>query len=116
VPGQIRQGGKKLRYEDGYADYFRDVLNTTNPYERFEPDHSKGQTYSDMDFAKLAWESYRPTEQDGMWVDYLRELRYRLVRSDDMYVTVCMWVVGAVCDGAHVTQKLRLLLLMCSLL
>ena len=32
--------------------------------------------YSDTEFAKLAWESYRPTEQDGMWVDYLRELRF----------------------------------------
>ena len=29
-----RQGGKKLRYTDGVADYFRDVLNRSNPLDQ----------------------------------------------------------------------------------
>lgn len=75
VPGQIRQGGKKLRYTDGVADYFRDVLNRSNPLDQFEPNASMGHTYSDMDFALKAWESYRPSEQNGQWSDFLESLR-----------------------------------------
>jgi hypothetical protein len=66
IPGQIRQGGKRLPYVDGHADYYRDVLNTTDPMSRFIPDYSQGHTYADMDFPMKAWQSYRPTEQDGM--------------------------------------------------
>ena len=63
VPGQIRQGGSKLPYVDGHADYFRDVLNTSDPMQRFTPDYSKGHTRTDMDFALRAWQSYRPSQQ-----------------------------------------------------
>ena len=43
IPGQVRQGGKKLKWVDGHADYWRDVLNTTDPTLRFEPNHSIGE-------------------------------------------------------------------------
>ena len=43
IPGQVRQGGKKLKWVDGHADYWRDVLNKTDPTLRFEPNHSIGE-------------------------------------------------------------------------
>jgi len=54
VDGQIAQGGKRLRYVDGHADYLGDVLNLTSPRDQFNPNFTKGETYSDSLWALRA--------------------------------------------------------------
>jgi len=74
VDGQIKQGGKKIKYYYGRTNYWRDVLNQTDPWEQFEPDLHKGQTYADFMFAKERFDNVDVMEQHGPLKDRMRDL------------------------------------------
>ncbi|EKX40130.1 hypothetical protein GUITHDRAFT_143068 [Guillardia theta CCMP2712] len=71
---QNMTGGKKIKYYYGRTNYWRDVLNQTDPWEQFEPDLHKGQTYADFMFAKERFDNVDVMEQHGPLKDRMRDL------------------------------------------
>jgi len=74
VDGQIKQGGKKLKYNYGRCNYYKDVANISDPWEQFEPDLLKGQTYADFMFARERFDNVNLAEQHGPYMDRMRRV------------------------------------------
>ena len=70
VEGQIRQGGTKLRYSDGHADYHRDVLNCSHPDKAFVENFDRGETYSDFHLIHRRHMSVTLSQQDQEVAEY----------------------------------------------
>eukprot|EP00286_Rhodomonas_abbreviata_P000194 CAMPEP_0181290162 /NCGR_PEP_ID=MMETSP1101-20121128/1271_1 /TAXON_ID=46948 /ORGANISM="Rhodomonas abbreviata, Strain Caron Lab Isolate" /LENGTH=448 /DNA_ID=CAMNT_0023394437 /DNA_START=328 /DNA_END=1670 /DNA_ORIENTATION=+ len=74
VEGQVKMGGRRLKYVDGWADYHRDILNDTYPGHAFVANGSRGETFSDYSLIYGKYKSVDLTKQDRRSAEYRREL------------------------------------------
>lgn len=78
-PSESCGAGIKLTYDqEGNTDYHKQVLNSTNPDDKYIPDFSKGNTWSDSHLAFQAHQAVDLTEQDGNLREFLQSVNHTL--------------------------------------